>query len=111
MEQDTPCKELAQSLLADYLAKFPNNMLLWKTYAMYLSVMAYSITCFDIDYKCRAIAIEVNLKHTREARWMYQQATNALPLCLSLWTDVSPLSHVKYLYLIGVKVVWFFYFI
>ncbi len=38
----------------------------------------------------RAASIEVNLGHTREARWTYQQATDALPHSLSLWIDVSP---------------------
>ncbi len=40
-------------------------------------------------YVRRAVSIEVGLKHTREARWMYQQATDVLPQYLSLWTDVS----------------------
>lgn len=34
MEQEAPRTELAQSLLAAHLEKFPSNVLLWKMYAV-----------------------------------------------------------------------------
>ena len=37
----------------------------------------------------RAIETELQLKHTREARWMFQKALESLPLHSRLWIDVS----------------------
>ncbi|XP_065174641.1 mucin-12-like isoform X2 [Sycon ciliatum] len=49
------------------------------------SLLALHPTCLDI-WKM-AIQLELFLKQTKQARWMYQQATKALPLCASIWTE------------------------
>eukprot|EP00731_Ephydatia_muelleri_P018479 Em0011g519a len=57
--------ELAQVVLANYLAEDPTCCILWKM----------------------AISLELRLGHTREVRWMYRQATMILPLQADLWKE------------------------
>lgn len=40
---------------------------------------------------CRAIEIELQLKNTREARWMFNKALASLPVHARLWMEVSVL--------------------
>ena len=39
---------------------------------------------------CSAIETELQLKHTREMRWMFNRALQYMPVNAKLWTDVSP---------------------
>ena len=47
VQQETPRTEIAQSLLATHLAKFPNNVPLWRMYVVYHVVKVTSIKSYS----------------------------------------------------------------
>lgn len=46
-------------------------------------------TPLSVSCICSAIETELQLKHTREARWMFNKALQYVPIHAKLWTDVS----------------------
>lgn len=63
--QNPASTHLAQSILAEYLAQHPCSPHLWKL----------------------AIETELQLKHIREARWMFNRALESMPIHSKLWID------------------------